>query len=290
LAVILMVVVFLLLWLERGQRGRRRFAAAAGGEAMVARRALGPLGTLLAWVCCGLPLVLGFGLPALRLVLWSWQSWEGHDWVGHWQAAFRSFGLAASTAGLIVAGALVLVGGLRADPCGASRWARRIGVAGYAFPSALVAVGVGAWVGILSGPLPMLALSASAFGLLAAYFIRYLAVGVQPLAAGFDRTPPDFHEAARSLGSRPLAALWRVDFPLAWPAILAGATLAFLDVFKELPLTLVLRPFDFETLATRAYRLTDEGRIPEAALPGLALVCLSLAGLIPLTRMLRQPS
>jgi iron(III) transport system permease protein len=69
---------------------------------------------------------------------------------------------------------------------------------------------------------------------------------------------------------------------------LAGGTLAFIDVFKELPLTLILRPFDFETLATRAYRLTDEGRIPEAAVPGLVLVLLSLIGLIPLTRMMRR--
>jgi iron(III) transport system permease protein len=165
--------------------------------------------------------------------------------------------------------------------------AQRVGVLGYAFPSALVAVGIGAWVSWLAVGLPWLALSASVFGLMAAYFVRFLAVGVEPAAAGFERVPRQLHEAGRTLGAGPMRALWQVDLPLVWPALLAGATLAFMDVFKELPLTLVLRPFDFETLATRAFRLTDEGRIPEAALPGLALVVLSLPGLIPLTRLMR---
>src|SRR5690606_6244157 len=115
-------------------------------------------------------------------------------------------------------------------------------------------------------------------------------VGIQPVAAGFDRVSVSLHEAARTLGARPLRALFQVDLPLVWPALLAGATLAFIDVFKELPLTLILRPFDFETLATRTFRLTDEGRIPEASVPGLAMVLLSLIGLIPLTRMLRHAS
>jgi iron(III) transport system permease protein len=82
--------------------------------------------------------------------------------------------------------------------------------------------------------------------------------------------------------------LFQIDLPLVWPALIAGATLAFIDVFKELTLTLVLRPFDFETLATRTYRLTGESRIPEASLPGLTLVLVSLIGLIPLTRLLRN--
>jgi len=128
-----------------------------------------------------------------------------------------------------------------------------------------------------------LALSASVSGLMFAYFVRYLAVGIQPVAAGFERVPSALREAARTLGEKPLGALLRVDLPLVRPAVIAGATLCFIDVFKELTLTLVLRPFDFETLATRTYRLTDEGRMAEAALPGLGLVLLCLAGLIPLT-------
>jgi iron(III) transport system permease protein len=168
--------------------------------------------------------------------------------------------------------------------------ARRIGLLGYAFPSAMVAVGVGGVVSALAGWSPAfapLALSASVFGLLAAYFVRFLAVAIQPAQAGIERVSGSLHEAARTLGAGPLRALWQVDLPLLWPTLVAGATLAFIDVFKELTLTLVLRPFDFETLATRTFRLVDEGRLPEASLPGLMIVAIGLLGLLPLTRLLK---
>jgi iron(III) transport system permease protein len=134
----------------------------------------------------------------------------------------------------------------------------------------------------------VLALSASTFGLMLAYFVRFLAVGIQPAAAGFESVSGSLHEAARTLGAKPVRALFQIDLRLVSPALIAGATLAFIDVFKELTLTLVLRPFDFETLATLTYQLTGESRIPEASVPGLSLVGVSLIGLIPLSYLLRN--
>jgi iron(III) transport system permease protein len=289
LAAILMVFVMLGLAVERWQRGRRKFAPDPS-DARVTRRRLGPPGVLLAWLACGLPLAIGFAIPAVRMTRWAWQARETTDLAATLDAAVRSFTLAGGAAVFILLGAVLLVSGGRAFKSGGFMLARRIGVMGYAFPSALVAVGVGAWISTISTSLPALALSASAVGLVTAYFIRFLAVGIQPVAAGFARVSPRLHEAARTLGAGPLRALAQVDLPLVRPALLAGATLAFIDVFKELPLTLVLRPFDFETLATLTFRLTDESRIPEAAVPGLLLVLFSLIGLIPLTRMLRHAS
>jgi iron(III) transport system permease protein len=121
-----------------------------------------------------------------------------------------------------------------------------------------------------------------------AYFVRFLAVGIQPAAAGLETVSASLHQAARTLGAKPLRALVEIDLPLIRAALVCGATLVFIDVFKELTLTLVLRPFDFETLATRTYRLTGESRIPEASVPGLFMVLVSLIGLIPLTRLLRS--
>lgn len=289
LAVILMGLVMFGLALERWQRGTKRFAGDAS-ETWLARRALGPAGSAGAWFVCALPLAVGFGVPCGRMAVWAWQARDILDWQATLAAAGRSFALAGGAALLIVLGAVLLVAGWRVTRHPLALVARRVGVLGYAYPSALVAVGVGAWVSSLHGTLPMLALSASAFGLVTAYFIRFLAVGVQPVTAGFERLAPELQEAARTLGCGPLGALVRIDLRLVWPALLAGATLGFIDVFKELPLTLYLSPFDFETLATLAYRLVDESRIPEAAVPGLLLVICSLLGLIPLTRMLRLAS
>ena len=287
LALVLMSMALLLIVLERWQRGSRRFAADPC-EVPLTRRRLGVAGCLLAWLVCGIPLLFGFVIPAWRMARWAAQSHAIMDWKGHWAAAGNSMLLAAAAAVMVTLGAVVLVSGGRAFQGTAMRLARRIGILGYAFPSALVAVGVGAVISWLAA-FPWfggLALSASVFGLLMAYFVRFLAVGVQPAAAGFEAVSSSLHDAARTLGAGPLRALVRIDLPLVWPALAAGATLAFIDVFKELTLTLVLRPFDFDTLATRTYRLTGESRIPEASVPGLLLVLVSLIGLIPLSRML----
>ncbi len=289
LALILMSMALLFLGLERWQRGRRKFAADPA-ETPLARRKLGPPGILLAWTVCLLPLLLGFLLPGWRMARWAWQSLDGIDWPGHLAAAGNSLALSAGSALLVVLGAIVLVAGRRAFAGRTMLLAQRIGLLGYAFPSALVAVGVGAAVSTISSwpGLASLALSASTFGLMFAYFVRFLAVGIQPAAAGFESVSGSLHEAARTLGAKPLRALVEIDLPLVRPALIAGATLAFIDVFKELTLTLVLRPFDFETLASRTYRLTGESRIPEASVPGLFMVLVSLIGLIPLTRLLRR--
>jgi len=286
LAVILMALVLFGLALERWQRGGRRFAVDPTA-CWLARKPMGACGSCWAWVVCGLPLAIGFLLPCGRMAAWAWQAREILDWQVTLAAASRSFAMAIGAAVLIVLGAILLVAAVRVTKHPLARLFQRIALLGYAYPSALVAVGVGAWVGSLNVSIPAIALSVSAFGLMAAYFIRFLAVGVQPVSAGFERLAPELQEAARTLGVGPVRALWSIDLRLAWPALLAGATLGFIDVFKELPLTLYLSPFDFETLATLAFRLTDESRIPEAAVPGLLLVICSLLGLIPLTRMMR---
>ncbi|HUF64122.1 MAG TPA: iron ABC transporter permease [Verrucomicrobiales bacterium] len=289
LAVILMAMALLFVSVERWQRGRRRFASDSA-ETPLARRRLRPAGALWAWTVCLLPLLLGFLIPAWRMLRWALHSPNPVEWAEHAVAAGNSLMLAAGSALLIILGAVVLVGSRRAFAGRSTFLAQRMGLLGYAFPSALVAVGVGAIVSTLSAQpgLGVFALSASVLGLIYAYFVRFLAVGIQPAAAGFETVSSSLHEAARTLGARPLRALLQVDLPLVRPALAAGATLAFIDVFKELTLTLVLRPFDFETLATRIYRLTGESRIPDAAAPGLFMVLISLIGLAPLTRLLRR--
>jgi iron(III) transport system permease protein len=289
MALVLMALVLVMVGAERWQRGRRKFAADPS-ERPLSRRRCGPGGILLAWSLCLLPLLPGFLIPGWRMLSWAVRSFDRIDWSGNLSATLHSILLAMAAAAFITLGALVLVAGRRAYEGRSHFLAQRIGLLGYVLPSALVAVGVAAVVSRISTwpGLAWLALSASTVGLLLAYFIRFLAVGIQPGSAAIERVSGTLHHAARTLGANPLRALAVIDLPLIRPALVSGATLAFIDVFKELTLTLVLRPFDFETLATRTYRLTGEARIPEACVPGLLMVLVCLAGLIPLTRMMEK--
>lgn len=290
LGLILMAFLGLVLTLERWQRGSRRFDESLS-EGTLTRRQLRPVKSILATLLCLLPVALGFFLPVSRLITWSWNVRSSAEFAGHLEAAWNSFSLAGGTVILLLLGGGLLVAVQRALGSRTMLLTQKIGLMGYGFPSALVAVGIGAFVLAISKNLAWaagLALSASLFGLVLAYFVRFLAVSIQPLLAGFDRLPSDFRESARTLGKSRLAALWKIDLPLVHPAILAAAMLCFVDVFKELTLTLVLRPFDFETLATRAYRFTDEGRVAEAAVPGMILTLLCLAGLLPLTGWMKR--
>lgn len=156
---------------------------------------------------------------------------------------------------------------------------------GYAIPGAVVAVGV---LAVVTRADPWGVLSGSFAALLYAYLVRYLAVVHRPVAAGFETIGPSMEWAARSLGRRPVGALYRVHTPLARGSITAGLILVFVEVAKELPLTLVLRPFDFETLAVQAYARASDERLAQAGLPSLVLVWLSVCGIAVARRLLER--
>ncbi len=296
LALCLMVFVAVALLLERAQRGRRRFAdSALAARGMIRRRRLSGWRAWLMTTGCLVPLLFGFLLPGTRLLHWAVLAWERMANRELLVTAGRSVALAAGTSLLLLIAALVVIYAVRVHRTMLSRGLARVSGLGYAVPGAVVAVAVLAVTGFVdatwnqwrgAGDAGRVILSGSMAALVVAYLIRFLAVALQPIDSGFARLAGNVDEAARSLGARSSRVFWKVDLPLLRPAVVAAAILAFIDLLKELPLTLVLRPFDFETLATRAYSLAEEGRIQDCALPSLLLVAVSLCGLIPLTRLL----
>jgi iron(III) transport system permease protein len=287
LAFILLTLIMFVMVLERAQRGRRGFAGDSR-ERPLARLSLTRVEATLAWVFCGIPLLLGFGWPVTRFLRWAFDAGEFARWSQYAGALFNSTWLALLASTLVVVTAFWLTAGRRAWRLRGGKTMQYLASLGYAIPSALLAVGIGVLVSDLSGMAGMawLALSASAVGLLFAYWVRFMAVGIQPVAGAQAGIALDLHSAARTLGASPARALFRVDMRLLKPALLAAAVLCFVDVFKELTLTLVMRPFDFETLATLTFRLSSEGRIPEASLPALGLVAGGMLGVAAMNRML----
>jgi iron(III) transport system permease protein len=172
---------------------------------------------------------------------------------------------------------------------------------GYAVPGAVIAVGVlvpmaafdnrlDAWLRASFGVSSGLLVTGTVAALLYAYLVRYFAVAQQPVEAGLARITPAMDASARSLGAAPMEVFRRVHLPLLSPSLLAAALLVFVDVMKELPATLVLRPFNFDTLAVIAYQMAADERLGEAALPSLTIVLMGLLPVIWLSRAIGKAS
>jgi iron(III) transport system permease protein len=278
--------VVLLLALERANRGRAAYHSPAPRRARPYRLHGGI--ALAAFVACAAPVVFGFVLPALLL---GRMAWEQGGAMGHRVAALiaNSFTIAALTALIAVVAALVMAYAARLTRSPLVTAANRIAGLGYAVPGAVIAVGVLVPLGRLDNALagwleetfrvqPGLLLTGTIAALVYAYLVRLLAVALQTTDAGLAKITPSMEDAARSLGATPAAALARVHVPLLAPSLATAALLVFVDVLKELPATLALRPFNFDTLAVEAYNLAKDERLAEAALPSLAIVA---AGLLP---------
>lgn len=310
LASVLLAVVSLLLWLEHRAQRRMRFAsqrsqAAPGQGGSVDARPLVLRGgaALFAIGLCALPVLLGFVLPVLVLLRLLWQEAQGSEFglpmARFSQWAWTSFTLAGTAAVLATGLALCLSFALRSRGPATRAWssgwplrmaARVVGL-GYAVPGAVIAVGILWPVGWLQAHWPQLGASTlvtgTLFGVMYAYLVRFGAVAQQSVEAGYARLSPSLDETARMLGSSRTRLFWAVHAPLLKRASLSALLLVFVDVMKELPATLVLRPFNSDTLAVMAYQLARDERLAEAALPSLAIVAVGLVPVILLSRSLR---
>ena len=300
LAAVLLVVVAVLLTAERHAQRRLRFAAGGQGAGASEARALLLRGAP-AWALtavCSLPVLLGFVLPVGWLVHLLVQEARYAElglpmarFVG-W--AFSSFKLAGLAALLATVLALAVAFALRRGEGRLLPFAARVLSLGYAVPGAVVAVGLLlplAWVQQRwpeSGAAAWL--TGGVAGLMLAYLVRFSAVALQSVEAGYARLPLAVDETARMLGGNGRRVFFELHLPLLRRSALAAALLVFVDVMKELPATLVLRPFGSDTLAVVAYNLARDERLAEAALPSLAIVAVGLIPVVMLSRALRPPA
>ncbi len=315
LASMLLVLVGAALWLEKRAQRRMRFVGTRRGAMHAAdARALALTGprALLAQTICALPVLLGFVLPVAVLLGLAWQEWRhaAQTDLALPLARFASWawtslklaGLASALAALL---ALALAFSMRAPNVmrsGAARhaWPSAPGSAwglqvaartvsmGYAVPGAVIAIGILVTMGWAQSRWPQIGVASlvtgTVFGLMYAYMVRFAAVALQSVEAGYARVPASLDETARMLGTSRSRVFFGLHLPLLRRSVMVAMLLVFVDVMKELPATLVLRPFDTDTLAVVAYQLARDERLGEAALPSLAIV---LVGLLPVLLLAR---
>jgi iron(III) transport system permease protein len=283
-------------WLERRLRGGRSFAAQRPSGELQRERLVGARG-LVATLVATLVLLLAFVLPMAQLLAWSITHAATDLDARYWAFAARSVAVAASGALVVVTAALVLGYALRRESRPWVRGLGRFATVGYAIPGTVLAVGLFAPVAALNGWLqsaleglfgaasPQLFLQGTVLTMFIAYLARFLAVGTGPVESGLDRIHHNLDEAAANLGVRGVARLRRVHFPLLRGSLLGAAVLVFVDLMKELPITLMTRPFGFETLAVRVFEMAAEGEWQRAALPSVLIVA---AGVLPVVLLARR--
>ncbi len=302
LAATLLVLVLALFYIEHRARGRARFFTPTASQRPAPRTPLDGSVRIGAVALCTTTVALGFVVPVLLLVRLLVPAWSTLDWARYGDWVANTLLIGALAAGIVLAAVVALAYAARSVTQGTAgalvRVAIRLMSLGYAVPGAVIAVGILIPLAVfdnrlnealkaLLGAGPGLLLTGSVFALLYGYLVRYFAVGYQSVEAGLARITPTMDASARSLGSSPFDVFVRVHLPILTPSVLAAALLVFVDVMKELPATLVLRPFNFDTLAVIAYQMASDERLGEAALPALTIVA---AGVLPVALLSRAIS
>jgi iron(III) transport system permease protein len=248
---------------------------------------------LLALILCALPVLLGFVAPVLIMLIAYAAADPTSVPLGRFISwTSNSLALGLSTAFLAVAMALALAANARLRPGRLAVWAVRLTSLGYAVPGVVIVVGLLLPLGWLQAVAPHWGmgfwLTGTFLGLIWAYLTRFVAVALQSVQSGYARMTPQMDDSARMLGASGWRLLARVHIPQLKKPLAAAGLLVMVDVMKELPATLVLRPFNSDTLAVMAYQLARDERLGEAALPSLALVVVGLLPVVLLSRTLRR--
>ncbi len=296
LSAVLLGFVFALLLLERWSRHRARFHHTTSRYRRLPVNRLRGWRAALATVACLVPVTFGFAVPALQLAWWAQQTWRETLDGDFLLLAWHSFELAGLASLLALALAMALAYGQRVQGGRALAALARFAGMGYAIPGTVIAVGVLIPFGWLDNSVDEwmrrrfdlstgLVFSGTLFLLLFAYCVRFLAVSLQAVEAGLGKVKPTMDDAARSLGLRPSSVLREVHLPMLRGTLLSAALLVFVDVLKELPATYILRPFNFNTLAVRAFELASDERLADSASAALAIVVVGIVPVVLLSRM-----
>jgi iron(III) transport system permease protein len=299
LSTCLLMLALALALLERAQRGAaQRHQAGRRYETL-------QVSTLSGWraaaavVLCGLPVLFGVAVPLAMLGLMGIESGQSPFEPRYAGFATNSLILAGASAAITVVAALLIGYAERLAPGRLSRTASTLAGVGYAIPGGVIAVGLlvplaafdnalDSWARETLGVSTGLLLTGSIAALLLAYSVRFMAVALNAVEAGLATIRPAMDQASRTLGHGPGATLARVHAPLLRGSLMTAALIVFVDVMKELPATLIMRPFNFDTLAVQAYRLAADERLAQAAVPSLVIVAFGFLPVLLLAREIRR--
>ncbi|MEJ2464546.1 MAG: iron ABC transporter permease [Candidatus Thiodiazotropha sp.] len=299
LSALLLVVVFALIVLEKSSRRQARYHHTTQRHQALTRFPLNWRQSAVALLICSGTLLFGFLLPAGQLLWWALTTAEESLDQRFVTLIVHSLLLAGGASLLALLLALFLSYGKRLHGSWSVRLAVRVAGMGYAIPGTVIAVGVmipfaafdnalDQWMRDQFNRSSGLLLSGTLAALLFAYLVRFLAVSLQTVEAGLGKIRPTLDEVARSLGSSSAEMVRRIHIPMLSGSLMTALLLVFVDVLKELPATLILRPFNYNTLAVRAYELASDERLADASYAALAIVLVGILPVILLSRSITR--
>lgn len=296
LSSILIFLVLGIMTLENWIRRRKKYSYTTTKIKPIVKKKISGIKGFLATTFCLIIFSLGFLIPTAQLIQWSLLTYEEILNIKFFGMVFNSLWVALVVTVFIVIMSIIIANYSRMEDNGFTKLLSKITLLGYSIPAAVIAIGVillfvsldknlqGVFKAINPNSTELV-LSTSIFMLLFAYIIRFLAIGYQAIDSGFGKIGKKFFEASRMLGHGVNYTFFKVDLPMLKPAIISAFALTFVDVVKELPLTLILRPFNFNTLATKTFEYANDEMIHEAAIPALIIIIISVISIYLLYKL-----
>ena len=286
LAVILMTFTLGILYIEKRIRAQARFGYKSSGTPFEKIKLNGKK-SIFPIIICSVPIFFGFIVPFFRMIYWAWLSKNYITEISVFQLALNTLLIAITVSASTVLLSILLSFSSKYFKSKIISTSNRFASLGYSTPGAVIAMGALIFVGYISDTFNIL-LSGTMFLLFFAYIVRFLAVAYQPIESGFEKNCEDLNNASKTLGAYPLRSLYKLNLPLIKNTIIAAGLLVFIDATKELPITLILRPFNFETLATATFDLSNQAQIIESSIPSLFIIFLTLVPIIYLNSRIRE--
>lgn len=295
ISVLTLFFVMALVWLEKNSRKKQQHFDSRNAQNAVEKLTASTQKTIFIWLFCGTVFLLGFVIPVLHLIDYSAHYWQ-QNWQGPlWQHSQSTFMLAASAAIIATLIALLMNSQNRFQPTSNNQRKVALSSMGYAIPGTVLAIGLlipfgqfDLWLNRLLVSLGYerigLILSGTGFALVAAFVIRFAAISNGSLQASYQKMPINLDDASRMLSAGRFKTFRRIHLPLLSPAIVSAFLLVFIECVKELPASLLLRPFDFETLATYVYQFASDEQLEHGAVAALFIIIVSLLPIVLLSR------
>ena len=297
LAVMAMLVIFVVLFVEKLLRGGRKYSYSTSKIRPLSRRKLEGSKKVMTQLLTYGVFFFGFLLPTAQLLYWSFLS-RGGELMETMGYAFTTFLTGGGAAVLILIAAVIVATTARMSSSFVSNLLARITILGYSIPGAVIAVGVLLFMLQLDGGFAFLqsslgietniVLSSTVILLIFAYAVRFMGIAFNSVNSGYEKIGESYFEASRTLGKGVTETFFKIDLPMLKPALMSGFLLVFIEIMKELPLTMILRPFNFDTLATKAFEYASDEMIYRAADLSLVLIFFSAVAIYLITHHQRR--